>query len=116
MKLLDEIRSQDRGVRELMFALCVITSISLVLTVWFRSFQKDVFVLLNPDETSQQRFLAQLDKNPSVFNFASKGFGNARALFYSLFNNNGQEKKSNEIIIQNDSQEEAHPLPVSGNK
>jgi len=50
MSLLNEIRNQSEGVRKAMFALSLIMILSLVGTMWFRSFQSNVYALLNTGE------------------------------------------------------------------
>ena len=42
-----------------MFSLCVVTTVSLVGMVWYNSFEKNLYVLLNPGDITDQRNLAE---------------------------------------------------------
>lgn len=56
-----------------MFGLCVITTVSLVGMVWFDSFKKDTYALLNPEDIKQERLLAQ-ENQMSLFGNLSEAF------------------------------------------
>ena len=68
MSLLNEIRNQSEGVRKAMFALSLIMVLSLVGTMWFRSFQTNLYALLNTDEVpaGEQRQFAGQDEDSSA--------------------------------------------------
>lgn len=59
MSLLKEIRSQSAGVRKAMFGLSVIALVSLAGTFWFRSFQTNLYALMNADEVGEETRLAE---------------------------------------------------------
>ena len=59
MSILDEIREQPEHIRKIMFGFCVITTISIVGVIWYRSLEKNLFALLNPDEMANQPKYAQ---------------------------------------------------------
>lgn len=99
-----------------MFALCVVTTVSLVSLIWFRSFQKNLFVLLNPDEEIQEKFFAQIEEendNASLFGLIGRGFSDGFANISSFFK---KEKTSGEIKVNNPKSDEIYPLPLSGSK
>jgi hypothetical protein len=93
MSFLDEIRKQPRHHREIMFGFCVVTTVSLVGMVWYNSFQKNLYVLLNPGETTDQRNLAENKNVPSLFGDLGKTGQDLKAAFYSIFNLTGNDKK-----------------------
>src|SRR3989339_600730 len=63
MSILEEIRQQPKHIREIMFGFCVITTISIIGLVWYRSFEKNLFVLLNPSDTINQNQYAQANSS-----------------------------------------------------
>ena len=99
MSFLDEIRKQPQHHREIMFGLCVITTISLVGMVWYNSFEKNLYVLLNPGETTDQRNLAENKNVPSLLGDIGRTGQDLKAAFLNIFNLTGNDKKDN--IIEN---------------
>lgn len=89
MSFLDEIRKQPRHHREIMFGLCVVTTISLVGMVWYNSFEKNLYVLLNPGENADQRFLAENKNVPSLLGNISETGKDLKAAFYNIFSSVG---------------------------
>jgi hypothetical protein len=59
MSLLEEIRQQPKHIRQIMFGLCVTITISMIGIIWYRSFEKNIFALLNPTEMQNQSQYAQ---------------------------------------------------------
>ena len=107
MSFLDELRKQPKHHRELMFGLCVVTTFSLVGMVWYNSFEKNLYVLLNPEEVTDQRNLATANggapskagaenKNvPSLLGDIGQTGKDLKASFYNIFNLTGDDKKDN---------------------
>ncbi len=116
MSFLDEIRKQPQHHREIMFGLCVVTTISLVGMVWYNSFQKNLYVLLNPEESTNQRNLAENKNVPSLLGDIGKTGQDLKAAFFNIFNLTGNEKK--DIIIENtnNNSERVYTLPLSEKK
>ena len=117
MSFLDEIRKQPRHHREIMFGLCVITTISMVGMVWYNSFEKDLYVLLNPGENAEQRFLAENKTTPSLLGNISQTGKDLKATLFNIFNLAGNDK--NDIIIDNtkaNDSERVYTLPMSEKK
>ena len=126
MSFLDEIRKQPQHHREIMFGLCVVTTISLVGMVWYNSFEKNLYVLLNPGENADQRYLATANggapskagaenKNvPSLLGDMGKTGQDLKAAFLSIFNLTGNDKKDDVIenMKINDSGR-VYTLPIS---
>ena len=116
MSFLDDIRKQPRHHREIMFSLCVVTTISLVGMVWFNSFQKNLYVLLNPGEKTDQRFLAESKTTPSLFGSISQTGQDLKAAFYNIFNLTDSGNKKNIVIENNNDSGKVYTLPLSGKK
>jgi len=129
MSFLDDIRKQPRHHREIMFGFCVVTTISLVGMVWYNSFEKNLYVLLNPGENIDQRYLATANggapqnavaenKNvPSLLGNISQTGKDLKAAFYNIFNLTGNDKK--DIIIENtkaNNSERVYTFPLSERK
>lgn len=86
MPLLDEIRKQPRHIREIMFGLSVITTLSLVGLVWASSFQNSMYALLNPAEESpaSSRHLAD-EQSSSPLALLGRFWQDMRASIVGLF-------------------------------
>ena len=116
MSFLDEIRKQPQHHREIMFGLCVVTTISLVGMVWYNSFEKNLYVLLNSGENTDQRYLAENKAIPSLLGDIGKTAQDLKASFYSILNLTGNDK--NDIIIENINNDSGrvYTLPLSEKK
>jgi len=111
---LEEIRKQPQHIREIMFVLCVVTTLSLVGLVWFRSFEENLFVMMNPEPEKQAKFYAERDKStPVVYATMTKAIGNLRATLYDSFGF-FQDYGSNEVEV--DYKGTVRKLPISGDK
>lgn len=115
MSLLDDIRNQPKHIREMMFAFCVIITVSLVGLIWFRSFEEDLFVLINPDPEKQAQFYANRDKNTPVllasFNNTLATLRGAVSEIFLLGSDNVDKEES----ISKSSQK-TYLLPLPGKK
>ena len=115
MSLLDDIRNQPKHTREMMFAFCVIITVSLVGLVWFRSFEEDLFVLINPDPEKQAQFYANRDKNtPTVIASVNNTFSVLRGAISEIFLL-GSDNTDNEDSISK-SDQKTYLLPLPGNR
>ncbi|MBX4211551.1 MAG: hypothetical protein KW806_02025 [Candidatus Yanofskybacteria bacterium] len=83
--LREEIRHQPLWVRQVMFGFSVIAALSLVGGIWFRSFEKDMFALLNPDPAVQEQHFAQFKTEEGAFSLASKAIEGLRATISDFF-------------------------------
>lgn len=116
MSLIDDIQKQPRHVREVMFGLCVVITIALVGMVWFRSFEENIFVLINPDKEKQDLFFAERDKRvPVVYANVMNALGNMRAAVYDSLGLL-EEMDSNEIVVEEELEGEVRKLPLSGDR
>lgn len=99
-----------------MFGLCVVTTISLVGMIWFRSFEEDLFIMINPEPEKQARFYAERGKRtPTVYANVTKAIGNMRAALYDAFGFL-EDYNSNKIESEEEYKGETHELPLSGDK
>lgn len=132
MSFLKDIKNQSQASREIMFALSVVITVSLIGVVWFNSFQENIYVMLNPDKETEQKFFAggsekfaylydkQKTDLPSLFSSIGQTGKNLKAAFLNVLN-----MKNNDIEISPSvspqSQGESlnnrtYLLPLSGNK
>lgn len=116
MSFLNEIKKQPQHVREIMFGFCVIITVSLAGIVWFRSFEEDLFVMLNPEEEKQERFYAERDqRTPLIYASVVGALGDLRATIYNalgFFNDYSSSGTKQEPEYTG----EVHKLPLSGDK
>jgi len=107
MSILGKIQEQPQHIREIMFGLCVVTTVSLVGAVWFKDFQNDMYALLNPEEVQQERFLAQ-ENSESLFGVLGKTFGDMSSVFTGFWGSPGsgdgvktevEEKTSDRVYL-----------------
>lgn len=114
MSFLEELRKQPRHHREIMFGLCVVTTISLVGMVWYNSFEKNLYTLMNPGEGAEQKFLAKNESIPSLLGDIGKTGKDLKATFYNIFNLTNDDKKESvvESTKSNDSGK-VYMLPIS---
>lgn len=117
MSFLDDIRKQPRHVREIMFGLCVVITVSIVGLIWFRSFEENLFVMLNTDPAKQEQFYAErANRTPLVYANVTKALGSLRATMYSAFGFL-DDYSSNEVKVEDEEYKGgAKQLPLSGDK
>lgn len=93
--LLKEVRSQSHNTRHLMFGLSVVATISIVGLVWFHSFSRSMYALLNPGQAVEQRAYADNSKTEVRRSFLGRGVDSLRAAVYSVLHlDDGAGKKS----------------------
>ncbi len=113
--IIHEIRNQPHHVRELATVLCTIVVVAVVALVWFRSFQNNIYALLNPEEQTQAQDKLFAQESKSLFGSILQVLSDGKAQIFSLFS--GQ---SNQLNISNPQTAPesgtAHPLPVSGSR
>ncbi len=129
MSFLDDIRKQPQHHRQITFALCFITTVSMVRMVWYNSFQQNLYVLLNPGQTTDQRNFATANGGapskagaqntdvPSLLGNLGKTGQDLKAAFLNIFNLTGNDKK--DTIIENTKANDpgrVYTLPLSGKK
>lgn len=116
MSFLDEIHKQPRHVREIMFALSVVITMSLVGIIWFRSFEEDLFVLLNPEPEKQEKFYTEREKRtPTIYATVSDTVVNLRATIYNAMGF-FDDYNSSKVEVEEEYMGEVQKLPLSGDK
>jgi len=88
MSFLNDIKNQPQHTREIMFGLAVFITILLIGMVWFRSFQRNLFVLMNPPEEVDRMLAVENVPVPSLFGFIWQTAGEVKGLVSGLFTNN----------------------------
>lgn len=114
MSFFEDIKKQPQHIREIMFGLCVITTVSLVGMVWFGSFKKDTYALLNPEDTKQERLLAQ-ENQTSLFGNLSKTFKDIGATISNFWGSNSSDSGV-EQGIEKTNTDRVYLLPLSEEK
>jgi hypothetical protein len=100
-----------------MFAFCVIITISLVGIVWFRSFEEDLFVMLNPEPDKQEKFYALREqRTPLVYASLTSALVNMRATIYNAFGFFDDYSAEKTVNIEEELRGEVNLLPLSGDK
>ncbi|OGN16907.1 MAG: hypothetical protein A3C88_00475 [Candidatus Yanofskybacteria bacterium RIFCSPHIGHO2_02_FULL_50_12] len=111
--LIHKARQQPRHIRELLAGLCTLVVVAVVVTVWFNSFERNLYALLN--EPQDQETQLAIEKSQSLLGSIGssvKDFGLAMGQLFSLFNG----KDSNITINQDADEGQPYPLPVWGNR
>ena len=116
MAFFEEIKKQPKGIRQIMFGLCVVTTISLVGLVWYRSFETKLYALMDnkPQNEEASTFLAKDTTSPSLFASFSGLLGNIKTGYADLTRLFGK----NNIPVVNEDNLKGNPskLPLSGDK
>ncbi len=113
-KIIREIRQQPHHVRELATIMCTIVVVAVVAIVWFRSFQQDMYALLNPPET-QAEDADFARESTSLFGSMLDTVQRGRAQLSDLFTGSSGQS----IIVSSPSpaaNSSVHPLPVTGSR
>jgi hypothetical protein len=84
--------------------------------VWYNSFQQNLYVLLNPGETTDQRNLADNKNTPSLLGNIGKTAQDLKASFSSIFNLINNDKKEDVESDKKTNSEKVYMLPLSGKK
>ena len=110
-----DLKSQSRGTREVLFGLCVVITVSLAGTIWFRSFEERIFVGLNPDAEMQAEFHAERRSTEQASMLAGIGtiWGSMKATIADAL---GIVMPDAEMEVQNGISGSPHPLPISEDK
>ena len=115
--IIHEIRQQPHHVRELATILCTIVVVAVVVLVWFNSFQRNIYALLNPEPQSQAQDQEFAQQSKSLFGSILHTLSDGKAQIFNIFSgNSNQAEVVNSVPQTNNSSDASHPLPVSGNK
>lgn len=114
MSFLDEIRKQPQQTRETMFYLSVFITSLLVGAIWFQSFQKNLYVLMNPEEDVEKALAAQNSPVPSLFGYVGKSLGDIGGLVSGFLGN--EDGVENVRVRANNESGKVYTLPLSERK
>lgn len=114
-KIIHEIRQQPSHIRELATVLCTVVVVAIVGLVWFSSFQKDMYALLNPEQKSEAQDKLFAQESKSLFGSIFQVLSDGKAQISNLFSGSGEVDITNNPSESN-TPASAHPLPVSGSK
>ncbi|MBI2674325.1 MAG: hypothetical protein HYX22_01105 [Candidatus Yanofskybacteria bacterium] len=70
-----------------MFGLSVFVTVLLIGMIWFRSFQKNLYALMNPPEEVDKMLAVENAPTPSLFGFIWQSVGEVKGLVSGLFTN-----------------------------
>jgi hypothetical protein len=116
-QIIHEIRQQPQHIRALATVLCTVAVVAVVVAVWFNSFQKDIYALLNPEQQSQAEDQRFAKESKSLFGSILQTISDGRAQISSLFGGKSQTNVINNQSEPNTAPDDSiHPLPVSGSK
>ena len=111
MSILKNLQEQPQHIREIMFGLCVVITVSLVGAVWFNDFQNDMYALLNPEEVQQEKFLAQKNSE-SLFGVLGKTFGDISSVMTGFWGSSGSGDGA-KTEVENKTSDRVYLLPLS---
>ena len=115
MSFLDDIRRQPQGTREIMFGLSVFVTVLLISMIWFRSFQKNLYVLMNPEGDVEKALAVENAPVPSLFGYIGNSFADIKGLVSGFLG--GDEKDVELKGFQGSVKEnKVHTLPLSEHK
>lgn len=112
--MLKDIQNQPQHIREIMFGLSVVTTVSLVGMLWFNSFQNDMYVLLNPEEANTEKFLAQ-ENQESLFGNLAGTFSDLGAALSDVFGSD-EPAGQKDPVVEKTSADKVYLLPLSEEK
>lgn len=113
MKFLDDIRNQPQGTREIMFGLSVFITVLMVGFVWFHSFQRNLYVLLNPEDGLEKALAVESAPVPSLFGYIWQTAEDLKGLVSGVFggdNETGKTVGSEKVKAEGD---RIYTLPLS---
>ena len=128
MKHIDRIRSQPQHIRELWVVGCTVVVVLIIVAIWFRSFNNNVYALLNPGQAPapEQNIAAnggglpagQADTSASLFGSIGQAIQDAKAEISGLlnFSSSVSTNQSADGNAQPVTGGPVHALPVSGNR
>lgn len=68
-----------------MFGLAVFVTVLMIGMIWFRSFQRNIYVLMNPEEGIEKSLAVENIPTPSLFGYIRQTTGNLKGLVSGLF-------------------------------
>ena len=98
-----------------MFGLSVFITVLLIGMIWFRSFQKNLYVLMNPKDDFEKALAVENVPMPSLFGYVGKSLAGIKGLISELFG--GQQPENQETRLPgNQEAKKVYILPLSDSK
>lgn len=113
MSFLDEIRKQPQETRETMFYLSVLITTLLVGTIWFHSFQKNLYVLMNPEEDAEKALAVENASVPSLFGYVGKSLTDIKGLVSGFLGDEDTAASMGKVRVDSG---KVYTLPLSERK
>jgi len=113
---LNDIKNQPQHTREIMFGLAVFITILLIGMVWFRSFQKNLYTLMNPPEEVDKMLAVENAPAPSLFGFIWQAAGEVKGLVSGLFNSDANVTNEHANDANKEGNGKVYTLPLSDYK
>ena len=92
--------------------LSVVITLSLVGIVWFQSFERHIYALLNPEDSANEQFFAENEDIPSLFGDIRESFSDLRASIGGFISN----KEPTPEPVETPEAGGAYLLPVEGER
>lgn len=77
-----------------MFYLSVFITVLLIGMVWFRSFQRNLYVLMNPESDVEKALAAENISAPSLFGFVWQAAGDIKGLVSGFLGSEGNKENT----------------------
>src|SRR3989338_6485797 len=116
MRFLEEIKNQPQQTREIMFGLSVFITVLLVGMIWFRSFQKNLYVLMNPEDGLEKALAVESVPAPSLFCFIWQTAGEVKGLVSGLFDSDANVANEHANDTNKEGIGRVYTLPLSDYK
>ena len=113
MSFLDDIQKQPQHTREIMFGLSVFITVLLIGMIWFRSFERNLYVLMNPEEDIEKAFAVENAPAPSLFGYIRQTAGNVKGLVSELFDGDTNIVNEQANDTNNEKSGKIYTLPLS---
>lgn len=116
--IIHDIRQQPHHIREIATLLCTIVVVAVVVLLWFHSFQKDMYAMLNPGDQPAAQDQTFAKQSQSMFSSIMSTINDGKAQISAFFSGSaGQTDISNNTQSTTDTSASApHPLPISGTR
>ncbi len=117
-QLIKEIRQQPEHIRHVFMWVLVLITFSVVGFTWFRSTQKKIVALLNPEAAQAEQALAANSKPQEFSPFATIGnsLNDLKANISELFGGQQLDLNANNATLGNQEILPPQTLPVEGDK
>ena len=122
MSFFHEIKKQSLATRQIMFGLCVLTTVSMVGMIWYHSFENKLYTLMDNKPPSEgAAYLAENGNNknsPTLFASAYQMMGNIKAAIGDLLQIFKKNQTANSVNTSDDGSNlgGSYKLPLSGDK